>query len=112
FEKIKATEYQNYYYEPFAKTLERYQREDALNLWKQGMVQKLFIPEFHGREHLNVPVWLRALQQKDPHTLMAFEEGCWGFQANLPHGINYQAAFDVEIASDIDYHATVFKEGL
>lgn len=110
FEKIKATDYQQYFYEPFTETLKRYKREDAFNLWQEGIKKRLFVPEFHGREHLNVQVWLRNLQKKDAHTVSAFEQGMWGF--NNPGPITYQAAYDLEFPQDIEYQKTVIKEGL
>jgi hypothetical protein len=110
FEKIKASDYQQYFYEPFIETLKRYKQEDAFNLWQEGVSNRLFVPQFHGREHLNVQVWLRNLQNKDTHTLKAFEQGMWGFtNAGL---ITYQAAFDLEYPEDIDYQKSVVKEGL
>jgi len=110
FEKIKASGFQQYFYEPFTETLKRYKREDALELWQEGINNRLFVPEFHGREHLNVQVWMRRLQKKDPHTLAAFEQGMWGFINS--DSITYQAAFDLEYPEDIEYQKSVIKEGL
>jgi len=59
---------------------------------------------------LNVQVWMRRLQHKDPNTLSAFEQGMWGF--NNPGLITYQAAFDLEYPEDIEYQKNVIKEGL
>jgi len=110
FEKIKASNFQEYFYEPFTETLKRYKREDALKLWQEGITKRLFVPEFHGREHLNVQVWMRRLQNNDTHTMAAFEQGMWGFtHAGF---ITYQAAFDLEYPEDIDYQKSVVKEGL
>ncbi|RPA66596.1 polysaccharide (de)acetylase [Cyclobacteriaceae bacterium YHN15] len=112
FEKIKADNFSHYHYEPFTQTLKRYQRESALALWKEGVHEKLFIPEFHGREHLNVPVWLRMLQKGDQHTHLGFEAGCWGFLANTPYQIGYQASFDVELEDDLLFHQQAIESGL
>lgn len=112
FEKIKADGFSRYYYEPFSNTLKRYSRESALALWKQGFQEKLFFPEFHAREHLNVAVWLRMLQKGDKHTLLGFEEGCWGFAAPTPFNISYQAAFDVETHEDLAVQEQSIISGL
>lgn len=101
FEKIIASNFQKYHYEPFTETLKRYNQESAIELWKQGIDQKLFFPEFHAREHLNVPVWMRMLQNKDQQALTGFEQGFWGFNAKAPFNINYQAAFDLETKDDL-----------
>lgn len=110
FEKIKANNYKNYYYEPFTKTLERYNKPDAFKLWLEGIQENIFVPEFHGREHLNVQPWLRALQQGDKEALLAFEHEVWGF--NRKQGIGFQAAFDLEFASDLKEQEQIIADGL
>lgn len=52
FDKIKANGFIEYKYEPFTRTLESYGQSDAFGMWQEGISNKLFIPEFHGREHL------------------------------------------------------------
>ncbi len=80
FEKIKSADFKAYYYELFPETLKRYYGDDSVfQLWKEGIRQGVFIPQFHGREHLNVPEWMRALQRGDKETLIAFDQGMWGF---------------------------------
>jgi hypothetical protein len=75
FERIKSAEYQEYYFESFVKTLERYpHRNRVMNLYKEGMSNKLIRPQFHGREHVNVNRWMTDLKQKRKETLTAFEQ--------------------------------------
>ena len=108
FEKIEANGFHEYFYEPFIETLKYYKREDAFQFWQQGIKERLFVPEFHGREHLNVPIWLRALQGNDPNTLLAFKHRMWGFNSKN----NYQEAFALGLVKDIDFHKNTIKEGL
>ena len=70
------------------------------------------MPQFHGREHLNVPIWLRDLQKGNNQTLEAFNHRCWGYANENSLGIDYQAAFDVELKEDIEYQKQVIEEGL
>ena len=112
FEKIKVDNFANYYFEPFTETLKKYNRESSISLWNQGIREKLFFPEFHAREHLNVPVWMRMLQRGDKHTLLGFEEGCWGFSANTPFDIGYQASFELETPEDLNFHQESIRSGL
>lgn len=113
FEKIRDSKFMEYHYEPFIETLKRYHRESAIDLWKHGIKEKLFHPEFHGREHLNTQVWLRMLQKKDEHTMAAFNERCWGVKVNsTPFGINYQAAFDLESKNDLPLQEESIISGL
>jgi hypothetical protein len=111
FEKIKEDDYQNYHYELFTKTLERYNRADSFQMWKQGFKENIFFPEFHGREHLNVASWMRALQSKDSEALLAFEHGITGYNRKNSN-INFQAAFDLEFNTDIEIQKDIVKDGL
>lgn len=110
FDKIRKNKFAQYYYEPFTETLSRYGRENAFILWKQGKQENIFFPEFHGREHLNVQFWLRALQQKDKETLLAFDEEVWGFTRK--EGKGFQAAFDIEYLSDLEQQKNILSTGL
>ena len=111
FDKIKQDNYQNYHYEFFTKTLERFNRADAFPLWKQGIKENIFVPEFHGREHLNVVSWMRALQAKDSEALLAFKHGVTGYNRKNSK-ISFQAAFDLEFPSDIELQKEIVKDGL
>jgi len=76
FEKIKAADYQQYFYEPFTVTLQKYNRHpDTMKVWKQGMESGVFSPEFHGRQHISVQPWLQVLQQRNKQLLKAFNSG-------------------------------------
>ena len=112
FEKIKESNFKEYFHEPFTKTLEKYNHHNAFKMWQEGLKEELFVPQFHGREHLNVQVWMRHLQAKDLSTHAAFELNCWGYANTNKYNIDYQAAYDLEILSDITYQEIIIKEGL
>lgn len=64
FEKIKNSGYQEYYYESISETFRQYPKHArCLNLWKEGKESGIFFPQSHGREHLNVSLFMQALQQ-------------------------------------------------
>lgn len=112
FEKIKASGYQEYFYEPFSETLKRYPaHEKVLDLWKEGAEKRLFVPQFHGREHLNVQRWMRDLQAGNPHTKLVFENQLWGITSEKISK-TYQPAFDLDYPNDLDYLHEVLNEGL
>ena len=115
FDKIKETNYQEYYYESYIETCKRYPEHDRVyELWKKGIEERLFVPVFHGREHLNVQRWLRALQSGHRSTLLAFDCGVTG----VSNGIDgekipgFQAAFDLDDISDLTYMKEVLSSGL
>ena len=95
FDKIKDEGYQNYYYEPFTKTLKRYKGcEHSFDLWKQGMDEGLFKPQFHAREHLNVARWMHDLQNKDEDVIHVFDYGIMGLFPKSQNKNFYQVALD------------------
>lgn len=95
FEKIKSDDYQHYYYEPFTETLKSYKGcEHSFELWKQGMTAKVFMPQFHAREHLNVAKWIHDLQTGNADTRNVFEYGVMGLFPQSDYRNFYQVALD------------------
>jgi len=113
FNKIRDSGFSEYYYEPFTKTLERYyDTSNSFPMWLEGIRQKLFVPQFHGREHLNVYVWMNALRENNQEARFAFDQGCWGFNNKHRFGISYQAAFDIEHIDQLVQQTEIIKDGL
>jgi hypothetical protein len=115
FNRIKENNFQEYFHEPFTKTLEKYHGDSkAYDLWKEGIQNKIFLPQFHGREHLNIAVWMRALQSKDKEALLAFEAGIWGYniKPNFNGSLSFQAAYDYYDPNDLVIQAASIKSGL
>jgi hypothetical protein len=49
FDKIRASHFQEYHYELFTDTLKRYgNHSGSFFLWKEGIREGIFIPQFHG----------------------------------------------------------------
>lgn len=114
FEKIKENNFTEYIYEPYTETCKRYSNHDRVHdLWKEGIDKRLMVPIFHGREHLNVQFWMRAIKKGDKSTMIGFENGVTGMPGiNGEKSPNYQAAFDIETTDDLIYQKEVLKTGL
>ncbi|TLX75666.1 hypothetical protein E9993_08895 [Labilibacter sediminis] len=115
FDKIKENGFTSYDYEPFTETLNRYPGcENSFNLWKEGMQKGLFVPQMHGREHLNVFSWMNALKAGDKDTLLAFEEGLWSFVPDKKKLANtyFQQAFALKDIAEIEEQREILKTGL
>lgn len=114
FEKIKENGFSEYVYEPFTETLKSYPHHSgSFDLWKEGMKNHLFVPQFHGREHLNVHNWMKALQTGEEDTLFAFQQKVYGIRPRKPQNrVSYQAAFDFKDLSELDYQGSVISDGL
>lgn len=76
FDKIKETNYEQYFYEPITSTMQRYYPDRSpFELWRQGMQKGFFHPQLHGREHVNVPMWMNSLKANHVGVRDAFEKG-------------------------------------
>ena len=115
FEKIRDSGFTTYYYERFTDTFRRYKGcENSFKLWQEGINRRLFVPQFHGREHLNVKVWMRALTSGNKVARTGFDHCFWGMstQHEPDIGLEFQAAFDFSDPSDLIYHTEVIATGL
>ena len=75
FEKIRESNFTQYFREPFTETLKRYGKayEGTYELWRQGIAENIFHPEYHGTEHINVLRFMQNLQRGHKTTRLAFE---------------------------------------
>jgi hypothetical protein len=113
FEKIKENNFQEYVYEPFTETLKKYSAHgDAFSLWQEAMKDNLMHPQFHGREHVNVPIWLKELRDGNKEFLNAFDLGTWSTSQKEIQGINPQAPLDWAGFRPKHYQESFIQEGL
>lgn len=105
FEKIKATEFREYHYESIVDTMSHYKGcYHSYDIWKEGIKNGVFYPQFHGREHINVTKWMRSLQQQDSDTRFAFDLGMAGLAPKTDKkAINYYvvALDDIQIKESL-----------
>lgn len=106
FEKIKNDNYQHYFYEPFTETLKRYVGcENSFELWKQGIRECVFMPQFHAREHLNVARWMHDLKAGNEDVRRVFDFGIMGLFPKNEFKNYYQVALD-----DSEYRSQPLNE--
>lgn len=73
FDRIENSAFSEYHYELFTDTYYRYHNDNEIwNYWLNGISEKLFWPQYHGREHYNVSYWLERLRNGDSNVLDAF----------------------------------------
>lgn len=115
FDKIKESEFTQYYFEPFTETLKSdAAHADAFEVWKEGMDAGVFRPQSHGREHLYVKKWLQTLCNGDKVTRAAFDLGTWGLTSLVDPSINgyYMGAFNSSEEADIREFETIIDDAL
>ena len=78
------------------------------------MVEGVFHPQSHGREHLYVKKWLRTLQNGDPVTRTAFDLGTWGLTTYVDPSIKeyYMGAFNSSEDTDIKEFELIIDDAL
>ncbi len=92
FDKIRESGFRHYYYELFTETLKRYPEHDRVfDLYRMGIGKKLFYPQLHGLEHLNVNRWMKAIQDENSNARVAFYNGF--FDISVSHTIITKDSF-------------------
>jgi hypothetical protein len=115
FKKIKNANFKQFYQESFLQTLKkRSDGQEILDLYKDGLSKDLIEVAFHGREHLNVNLWMKDLQEGDKIAHLGFENNMWGFSKSYIAGLNYgyRATFDIKNLQELPSLENNIKEGI
>lgn len=115
FDSIEASNYKEYFFEPFSETLKRYPaHQNVLDLYREGIQSNIFVPEFHGREHLHIKRWMFSLQNNEVQTMKAFNEKFYALdRQDLPlNSKGYGTAFDLDAKDEILAQAEIISSGL
>jgi hypothetical protein len=114
FEKMIDSNFENYYYEDLDTTFKKLPGyENVKSLWMEGINNKLLIPQFHGREHLNINVLMSLLLEKNKSVLLNFQNRSYSsIQQSPQNKIPYTAAFDFNEPNEIDSLSQVITDGL
>lgn len=108
FQKIKECDFTSYYSETVSDRDKRLGL-NLVNKWNEGKVKDLFIPEFHAREHINVPLWLSDLRNKDYEALLTFDMEMCG----LPKSVSLRGqSYFTHVYDDKADVKTLISEGI
>ena len=115
FEKIEKEGFSRYIVEPVSETFKRYNKSDTIeNYWKKGNSQNIFSLQFHGREHLNIQLWMNALRSGNKDAIEAFKLGAFGIYAKTgsQKRKHFLAAFDFGESAEINGLNDILLNGL
>ena len=114
FNLIRKGNFKRYYQESLRDTFARYSNLKAMNLWHEGIRDGIFIPQFHGREHVNISFWLEMLQKNAPGVRSAFDSQVFGLNFyRLPKNQkNFQRAWDVSLCEHTNEINDAIIEGI
>lgn len=115
FNKIKQSNFEQYFFEPFTETLKRYPNHHrVIDLYKEGIAKNIFRPQFHGREHLNVNTWMKALQANDERFRLAFEHAMFSVRRENESNCHKQSldAFGTHHTQELPALQSTISEGM
>lgn len=113
FEAIQKSDFKEYFFEDFRVTYKKYQgNDDTFRIIKEGINKSIYVPQLHGREHLHVIEWLKALKEDDRETRFAFENGLWGFPTKRfrENKMNFSTAFHIRDKKEEAFARNSIKE--
>lgn len=115
FETIQESNFEHYHYEPITETFRKYPKHEYnFELWKAGMDAKVFFPQFHAREHLNVSMFMNALRAKNENAHFAFSNKMPGImdKGNTRKGNYFVEATSFSSVNDKNEKKQIYLEGL
>jgi hypothetical protein len=117
FEAIESKGRKEYVYETILETYARNSHTvNSFQLIKQGMHCGIYIPQFHGREHINVKRWMEAINSDSLKEKIAFENKAiiWTGSTNdeNPYRKDYFKGFDYESESEANEIIKIHRDGL
>lgn len=84
FTAIEASNFSEY---TFITLKEKLQKENVLVQYlaqvEIGRNENWFRPQLHGREHVNIALWMKFLQDKSAQTRLAFKHQVYGVSTNI-----------------------------
>ena len=74
-DKEKIIRTGQYHYEIFSDTIQRIHGKKTWDIWMEGVASGIFVPEYHGREHLNTDLWIEKIFTKNHKLADLFNKG-------------------------------------
>lgn len=112
YEAIEKNGFSEYEYETFVDTYRRFNHTmTAFETIKEGMHSKVWCPQSHGREHIQVNRWMKVLNGDYKLGKLGFETQSFHSDCK-PKGMDYNKAFDYDSIEELDQLKAILKDGL
>lgn len=116
FQSISTNGLETYSYESVASTYNKYPTRfhNVIELVRKGMIEGVFMPQCHGREHFNVQAWMNALKSGDEDTLVAFRYNMCGIAPkNYPEkGNHFMVALESQSDKEQEFVCNAIDDAL
>lgn len=116
FDAINENGKTKYVYEKFTDTFKRFPNTSkTFEAIEEGISQGVFYPQFHGREHINVVKWMKAINSISTKEKLAFNARAVisGKMKNdnivIPE---YFSAFNYDDINELEEQKKILKDGL
>lgn len=114
FDRIKDCDFEKFIGENFQDSYKRYYNDDYFYLWENAINEKIMLPQFHAKEHLNAFLWLKDLRAGHVETTIAFDHSFFGLKTQTS-SLNrnfYLATYYAESQDEFDYVSAGLVKGL
>ncbi len=117
FERIEATHKKEYHYETILETYARNEHTQGVpDLIKEGMKKGIYIPQFHGREHIHVKRYMEAINSESEKENVAFENravvSSKSTTCNKPYKLDYLKGFAYDNINENKDLEDIHRDGL
>ena len=119
FERVADTGYSEFHYEKvpetFSKQAVRFPEayDGAWDLISEGIDKKIFVPQYHGREHVNLKVFEEKLKREDPELIIPLKNRSFtGIRDSGYSTISAMAAFDFWKFDENERLKEIARDGL
>lgn len=113
FEAMILDGFTRYIYESLPETYEKvHGNQKAMELVKEGIEKRIFVPQFHGREHMNLKVMMHLLSNKDPYAIACFENSSYSGIVHSFKNISFTGSFGFEDFSENEALGNIAIDGL
>jgi len=119
FEAMAEENNEKYIYELLPETYKKLADKNSLaydgtwKLWQEGIDKGLMVPQFHGREHLNLKVFKEKLEKKNHEVLTALKNRSYTSITDSGYStISISAAFEFWDFKENDQFNEIIKDGL
>jgi hypothetical protein len=117
FEEIERNGRKEYVYETILDTYKKNSSTvNSFKLIEKGFSEKLYFPQFHGREHIHVKRWMEAINSSSKKEQLTFENRAiiWSGASNCnnPYTKDYFKGFDYDSENEFSSIESIQKDGL
>ncbi len=113
FEAMMDSNGETYHYQLLTETFKSIPgHENSWSLWQQGMNNKIFLPQFHGREHVNIKLLKTWLRENNPLVRACLEERSWaGLDFTRLAYISYVESFSFDTMDEQKELINIAQDG-